>query len=551
MTEALTAHTGNPSEHGRLQHLFAQATELYQKDSQRCLEVAREAAELARQLGDSATLGSCLIYLGFSQRELGQLSPALSHYQEARQVFSDLGDRAGAAKALNELGAMYGTAHDDSSALECFEAALPLWRELGNVRGEASSLNNLANVYANLGQNEAALETYQQSLALYRQIGHQAGEAVALCNISDLYCRVGWQEREQNPQAAAEAFGHSARYAAQSIETARAAGDPHHEALALRHQASASLGLGYHEQALAKSWVALEQFQTLGLLDRITMCLFDLGSIYYHLGQYPKAITYLERSRALAEEKGFKFHLSQAYERLSQVYEARSDYAQALACHRKFHALTLALRDESAERRAQVLAAKLEVEKTRHEADLHRLRSLELESLNERLQSQAQEDPLTGLPNRRLLASHLTEALLEAQGQGSSLSVAMADVDHFKRINDRFSHLLGDQVLKAVAEILRSHCRSHDLAARYGGEEFTLVLNGATRSQAFEVCERLRLAVQNHDWTGIHPDLKVTMSFGLADNSQADSPEEILAMADQHLYQAKKAGRNWVWPSPA
>ena len=175
----------------------------------------------------------------------------------------------------------------------------------------------------------------------------------------------------------------------------------------------------------------------------------------------------------------------------------------------------------------------------------------QLHAQTELLDRQAREDSLTGLANRRSLETYLETSFTEALEQRTSLTVAMADVDHFKQVNDTFSHAIGDDVLRQIAAILRSHCRAHDLVARYGGEEFVLVLPDLSMDRAFDLCERLRLAVQNHDWTRLHPELRVSMSLGFCDDVQhLVNHEQVLAVADKHLYEAKHAGRNRVRPNP-
>ncbi len=121
----------------------------------------------------------------------------------------------------------------------------------------------------------------------------------------------------------------------------------------------------------------------------------------------------------------------------------------------------------------------------------------------------------------------------------------MLDVDHFKAINDNFSHMIGDQVLSAIGSILRSQLRVTDQAIRFGGEEFVVLLSGAPRGAA-DVCERLRSAVENWNWSEICNGLHVTISIGVAGTSSAKSPSKILEIADQNLYAAKKSGRNRV-----
>jgi diguanylate cyclase (GGDEF)-like protein len=186
------------------------------------------------------------------------------------------------------------------------------------------------------------------------------------------------------------------------------------------------------------------------------------------------------------------------------------------------------------------------------EGEAERLRALSLERANqvleqekERLSRESFEDPLTGLFNRRRLDLALGEQL--APGAPDKVfSVALVDIDFFKRVNDNFSHQMGDEVLKVVGLLLRQACRQQDLAARYGGEEFALLFSRARASDAGIACERLRAAVQRHPWAQLHPDLKITVSIGVADSTEGADAEAIFALADKRLYAAKHGGRNQV-----
>src|SRR6185503_10956532 len=122
------------------------------------------------------------------------------------------------------------------------------------------------------------------------------------------------------------------------------------------------------------------------------------------------------------------------------------------------------------------------------------------------------------------------------------------DIDHFKAINDRFGHGMGDRVLRECAQLMRQGSRSQDVAARWGGEEFMLILVGADAARAGEIAERLRSTVERFDWAVLDSSLAVTLSIGLASSGETRSsdPGALFALADSRVYAAKAAGRNRV-----
>ena len=164
----------------------------------------------------------------------------------------------------------------------------------------------------------------------------------------------------------------------------------------------------------------------------------------------------------------------------------------------------------------------------------------------EKFERQATHDKLTGLPNRRFADTYLQQQIDLAQRSERTGALALADVDHFKRINDGYSHAIGDQVLERVAQILSGGCRNTDFVARYGGEEFLLYFPDTGADRALRVCSQLRRDIQDADWTDIASGLGVTISFGLAETSDATQAKTILNEADTRLYRAKREGRNRV-----
>jgi len=163
-----------------------------------------------------------------------------------------------------------------------------------------------------------------------------------------------------------------------------------------------------------------------------------------------------------------------------------------------------------------------------------------------RLLNLATRDGLTGLyvvGHARLL---LEAEIVEAIRLRSPLILIMADVDHFKKVNDAWGHPVGDFVLKETARILQASCRELDIVGRYGGEEFILVLPDTGLHAAKGVAERIRATVERHPFTHVGRDYTVTLSLGLAELSQFDTAADLIKRADDALYVAKRGGRNRV-----
>jgi diguanylate cyclase (GGDEF)-like protein len=168
------------------------------------------------------------------------------------------------------------------------------------------------------------------------------------------------------------------------------------------------------------------------------------------------------------------------------------------------------------------------------------------------VEQQALVDGLTGLANRRLCTAALEKEIARAHRFDEPLSLVLADIDDFKRINDRWGHPTGDAVLKAFAGTLSESVREIDLAGRWGGEEFALLLPGTDLDGGHELAERVRRSLERQEVTA--PDgsiVRVTASFGVAAFPEAESQEQLVAASDGALYEAKRSGKNRVVDAPS
>ncbi|OPG81504.1 GGDEF domain-containing protein, partial [Stutzerimonas stutzeri] len=235
---------------------------------------------------------------------------------------------------------------------------------------------------------------------------------------------------------------------------------------------------------------------------------------------------------------------------------------QLIGMFTEFVLLSMALAERiNIERNRRIAAQQLALETSE---SLAAERALHLQAKQEALDLQLQANEvlearvyertraLTQLANRRRFDSVLDEEIRRARRSGSPLAVLLADIDHFKRINDSYGHPFGDECLRQVAAVLMAHCqRAGDLAARYGGEEFVVLLPASDQRQAVVLAERIRQDIERLQLR--HGDLPValTISLGVATlGSTCASAEALLAAADAALYAAKHAGRNRVVCAP-
>jgi diguanylate cyclase (GGDEF)-like protein len=167
----------------------------------------------------------------------------------------------------------------------------------------------------------------------------------------------------------------------------------------------------------------------------------------------------------------------------------------------------------------------------------------ELKRVNAELKIQSITDPLTSLYNKGYFTDHLDIEIARSLRYGSSLSLVVFDIDKFKIINDSYGHLVGDDVLKTLADLCQINIRASDIFARWGGEEFVVLSPESDKENTIVFAEKLRRLIEGYSFS---IPLQVTCSFGVTEYKEGDSADSFIHRADQALYTAKQEGRNKV-----
>lgn len=191
-----------------------------------------------------------------------------------------------------------------------------------------------------------------------------------------------------------------------------------------------------------------------------------------------------------------------------------------------------------------------EIHDLREKSRLHQEQMDDLKQELESIRDESRTDQLTGIANRRQFDERLQQLCELSAKTNEPFSLVLADIDHFKNFNDRFGHQAGDQVLAIVGGKFRQNVKAKDLAARYGGEEFALLLPNTPLTAAIAFADTLRILIGEKKINLDGSEQTVTMSFGVAQFDGQESPKSLISRADKHLYQAKNAGRNAVYPLP-
>ena len=485
--------------------------------------------KLARTDDDDAALAQGLQARGNMESVLGHYGKALADSIEARRLFTQLDMDESANRTLQDIGITYRRLGDQDKAHEYLELAIAHQQEVGDHASLFVSVLNLGYSEQESGHYEEALTTYKRALALADKTDADADQA-----------------------AAKLAMG------------------------------STLVDLKRNEEALGLLQDAAAEYARLDHASGTGMIAFERGRAHAGLGQWRKALEEYSLAQTRLERNANTRYLERLYLAQAHAQEALQAPAAALAAYK--HYLTMHDRNvrERNDQRTQILREQFETDRARLENQ--RLKNdkatqeRQLETLERARQWQrlalallvtllialgaialrqlarlrswrraASVDVLTEVLNLRGLKQAVPAALREARASGGTLSVLAIDLDHFKRVNDRFGHPAGDRVLREIAHGCAQTLRDGDLLGRSGGEEFLAVLPGAGLVAAHEVAERVRqhAAKQEFNWLG--PGERVTLSIGVAELEAHDRDmAALVARADAALYRAKALGRDRV-----
>ncbi len=264
--------------------------------------------------------------------------------------------------------------------------------------------------------------------------------------------------------------------------------------------------------------------------------LYTCSEVANRSGNTKEAIQYGVEALEAAKENPDADNVMNAHRRVAEAYEADRDFEAALKAYKQYQCQfkrSLARRAYWQDRMAEYKNNVNDMRDQLQRANVHA----------EKMTKEAHQDALTGLGNRRAFDQKLLQLETEPD---ANYAVAILDLDYFKAVNDNFSHLVGDDVLRYVADIMQEHCRDCDLVARIGGEEFAILLPNASQERARIVCERIRKQISAWDWKSLVDELQVTVSAGVATSEEGRSTLDVFAVADARLYHAKINGRNQV-----
>ncbi|MFG6416530.1 diguanylate cyclase [Roseateles sp. DC23W] len=541
----------------------ARLAELHQLASAGAYDASNDALEQLLATCPDADLrrrATVLALLAHQYPRQGKLTASVRCATLALALADTLADDPLRADALTSQAFVYAQLLMGSEALQAGMKALAAARRCGDAVREAWALNRVGIAYASLSNPAQACTSAEQAL----EIASTACNAEVLfsChnNLAYFWLRRVEDATESDDATAKTAAIASARYTAEQATTlARQSGSSFQVAVSLSNLVNALLAGDLLDEALP----LLNEFGHLAHDHGYRTLAIEADAqraLFLRLrGEPQQAARILQALLGAATQPPPQLRrlllrsLYQTHKACGQFREALARLEELMALDRQINRDNLVLQTEIILIQDQVAQAQARADSATADARRERARAAHLEHEQQRLREHAMaldraahEDVLTGLHNRRHAEFALPLLVEGARVAGQVISVAAIDVDHFKRINDSHGHAVGDAVLQQLAQLLRHRLRSADLLARVGGEEFLAVLVGIAPPQAAEICERLRLAVVEHDWAAVTPGLVVRISVGIAGGMPPQAADTLLHRADHALYAAKRSGRNRV-----
>ncbi len=487
---------------------------LDREDHSKALDNLFRALELARKHEDRELEGAILNDLGLQFDLSGQPEDAATHLFLALEIAND-DDRQWQATLLYNIGYVISNQPDHETAVQWLEEALELSDQIGDFSTAIYAHESLAVSLEHLGCTEMALVHLLEGL-------NKAEHNNYLRSFASLSLDAGRMLARTDPTSA---LAHLAR----SAEVARGLGDDMLMARAcLAEWRAAQITGEWSVELLELLQQAVELVERVRPSEQTAILFYDaLVDTCRALDRPAEALEYA----MLGAERKERY-----WRRL-----AESRGVQSTRRHQLDHAEAVAKRER--QQRVELTNALRELEAVNkvNEDLVFQLREQAI-----LLERQATEDSLTLLGNRRFFDDQLDREIVRAATFNRPVSVALADVDNFKLINDRYTHRVGDRVLQTLAELFRTDSRETDSIARYGGEEFAFLFPETTLEGSSQRAERLRRSIDSYDWSQIAIGLRVTISIGVVCGEGRVDANHMMASADALLYLAKHRGRNQV-----
>ena len=523
----------------RARELLTRADPLVVCDAEHADQLAEDAYGLARRAHDPQLQALALTLRAATLVFRSRYAEALTLFHEAREASVAANDGPAEARAVNGLGLASQHLGEYGAAMEFYLESLRIAQRSGDELGRARVLGNIGVMRSELGEHDLALEALQEVRVVGERLGHSVIHSNGTVNAVVAYAGLG---RHDEAIVLARSF----------LPVVRERGLRQHEAVLQAYLTRCLVDTQRYAEAAACARAALPHAEAVGDHAQLANLRVAYARALHAQGNLQDAASHLLAALHDARAHALQPQEACALELLAEVSAAQEDWHGAYRYGRAHHLLERALHAQDMGRRAKVVSAQMQLELLKRDAEMERLRNIELARANSDLQAaqetlayRARHDALTGLANREHFQAELEASLLTLGDE--QVGVLFIDLDRFKHINDTLGHDAGDELLKEVGRRLSRVVRAGDVVARMGGDEFTVILRSLRDTHDAQRVANKILNALSASFRIRGRDLHVTASIGVA-VAPADGTDVMTLQkhADVAMYRAKHEGKNGV-----
>ncbi len=536
------------------------------KDAEEGLAYSDEALSRARDAHDVASEARAMLCRAAYLMQTSGSKRGLPEVDKVVSLLQDTQEQQLLAESLETRGDIQSLLGEQAKAMLDFQRARAAYRGAGIDREVEPLMLSMAVAYRRMGDWPQAERYFRQAVARMEERRDWEGMATNLIQLGFLHGESG------NPDKAAAAFR-------QAIEVAGKLQNRYSLNAARLGLAEVQIALGDPKAALATLELARAGFEAEQDHSSDDMLLLLTGQALARHGQHVGAMERYRQALPLIERNGNERYLAMLYKAQAASEEALGWTAPALADYKRYNDLQMKLQGKMRLEQGRLLEYEYEIRRREFEnrqlraqaesrqqqlAAGERVRQWQAAALglgallvgvlgwlawrqwvkSRAMHTLAMQDPLTGAASRIGIEDEAARALAQAREDGKPLSLLMLDLDHFKSVNDRYGHAAGDTVLRAAVEAWEGQLRGRDPLGRVGGEEFVVVCPDTTEEQATVVAGRLLEATRGLRFPQVDPELRISVSIGIAQCRRDEARDSLLDRADAALYRAKQRGRD-------
>ncbi len=559
----------------RMTLLLELAQQQLSDDSDGAITTAQDARNIAVRLNDGRSEYHALVIIADAYRSLNKLGNAIEYFSLAAENALRAGDESAASGCFHKIGNIQLQTSNFEQALENYFRALEIREKIKDLDGRSQTLNNIGIVYHMLKRYDKALDYYNKAAIDFEKTQNLSSLASVTQNIGTIY-----YDRKELDIAYT--------FFLRSLEVKEKLGSRHNMPPTLNNLGLVLRDKGELEKSLVYFNKAADLSRELNDQSLTANAMVNIATVHIKQKQFGKAESELAEALKIAVKNDSYDVVGICYDTYSELYYLKGDLKKALDMYKEYTVIQKKIFDnnltkklaeseikyQTAQKDKEILLLKkvqqfqimmrniliagvlllmiviiMLYHSYRLKIKTGRIIKEQNEALSKaygRMEELARTDTLTVLPNRRALLEKIVYEQDRAERNIKPFGIMLADIDHFKKINDTYGHDCGDFILSNIAQVFKGIIRRQDIVGRWGGEEFLFILPETDRIGSLVAAEKIRAALKGQTFNYNGHDMAVTITIGVSIFMPHDDYNDTIKQADEALYEGKRNGRNNV-----